>query len=78
MARRILMGEALTAFNNAADEVHSIDDKSDKGTESLDNYQKVILMVAAAVFPIRTYLTQKQAMRRFMRKPKDMKNRPFV
>jgi hypothetical protein len=78
MARRILMGEALTAFNNAADEVYSIDDKSDKGTESHDNYQKVILKVAAAVFPIRAYLTQKQAMRRFMRKPKDMKIRDYV
>jgi hypothetical protein len=51
-ARLILMAEALTSFNNAAADVYSKADMSDKGTETLDNYDKVILQVAAAVFPI--------------------------
>lgn len=78
MARRIFTGEALTAFNNAANDVYSAEDMSDKGEENLTNYEKVILKVAAAVFPIRAYVTQKQAMRRFMRKPKEMKIRDYV
>jgi hypothetical protein len=52
MARRILLGEALTSFNNAASDVYSRNDMSDKGTETLDNYEKAILNVAAAVLPI--------------------------
>jgi hypothetical protein len=78
MARRILMGEALTSFNNAAADVYTKTDMSDKGTDTLDNYEKVILKVAAAVFPIQAYVTQKQAMRRFMHKPKDTKIRDYV
>jgi hypothetical protein len=52
MARQILMGESLTSFNNAAADVYSKTDTSDKGTETLDNYEKVILKVAASVFLI--------------------------
>jgi hypothetical protein len=51
---------------------------SDKCTETLDNYEKAILKVAAAVFSIRAYVTQKQAMRCFMSKPKDMKIHDYV
>jgi hypothetical protein len=82
MARRILQGEALTSFNNAANDVWSNEDQDglplDQGEETLENFDLVMLKVAGAVFPIRSYLTQKQAMRRFMRKPKDMKIREYV
>lgn len=78
MARRIFMGEALTAFNNAAKEVYSKDDKSDKGTETKENFELVIKKVASAVFPLRAYSLQKQAMRRNMRKPREMKIRDYV
>lgn len=78
MARRIFMGEALTAFNNAAESVFSNPDESDKGIESLENFELVLKKVASAVFPLKAYATQKQAMRRFMRKPRDMKIRDYV
>jgi hypothetical protein len=51
---------------------------SDKDTDTLDNYDKVILKFGAAVFPIRAYVAQKQAMRCFTHKPKDMKIRDYV
>jgi hypothetical protein len=76
MAHRILQGEALTSFNIAANDVWSNEDQDglplDRGEETLEKE------VSEAVFPIRSYLTQKQAMRRFMRKPKDMKIREYV
>jgi hypothetical protein len=81
MACRILQGEALTSFNNAANHVLSNEDQDglplDQGEEPLENFNLVMLKVAGAVFPIRSYLTPKQAMRRFMRKPKDMKIREY-
>lgn len=78
MARRIFLGEALTAFNNAANEAYSQADQADKGVESLQNFEVVIKKVAAAVFPLRAYAIQKQAMRRFMRKPREMSIRDYV
>jgi hypothetical protein len=72
------MGEALTSFNMAAADVYSKTGMSDKGTKILDNYEKVISKVAAAVFPIRASVTQKQAMQRSMHKPKDMKIHDYV
>ena len=38
--------------------------------ETLENFDLVMLKVSGAVFPIRSYLTQKQAMHQFMHKPK--------
>jgi hypothetical protein len=73
MARRVFKGEALTAFNNAAAKASSLDDQSDLGLETEDNYKAVLKEVGKAVFPINSYALQKQAMRRFMRKPKTMK-----
>jgi hypothetical protein len=82
MARPILQGESLTSFNNAANDVWSNEDQDglplDQGEETLENFDLVMLKVAGAVFPIISYLTQKQAMRLFMRKPKDMKIREYV
>jgi hypothetical protein len=78
MAQRIFMGEALTAFNNASEAVSSAADGSDKGQESLANFELVLKKVASAVFPLKAYASQKQAMRRFMRKPREMKIRDYV
>jgi nitrogen fixation protein len=69
MVRRILKNEALTAFNNAA---------ASSDEESVDNLKLIFKKVAAAVFPLRAYVIQKQAMRRFMRKPRDMRIRDYV
>jgi hypothetical protein len=62
----------------AAADVYSKNDMLDKDTETLDNYEKAILKVTAAVFPIQAYVTQKQAMGHFIRKPKDMKIREYT
>ena len=73
MARRVFYGEALTAFNNAAAKMSSREDESDMGAETEEHFAKTLKEVGKAVFPINAYALQKQAMRRFMRKPKDMK-----
>jgi hypothetical protein len=78
MARRVFLGETLTAFNNAASKASSLEDESDLGAETEDNYQKVLKEVGRAVFPLNAYAIQKQAMRRFMRKPKEMNVRIYV
>jgi hypothetical protein len=78
MARRVFLGETLTAFNNASAKVSSKADESDKGEESEDSFKLVLKEVSKAVFPLNAYALQKQAMRRFMRKPKDMKIRSYV
>ena len=69
MCRKVFQNEALTAFNSAATSV---------GTETVANLKLVFKKAATTVFPLRAYFTQKQAMRRFMRKPKDMKIRDYV
>jgi hypothetical protein len=64
----------LTSFNNTGNDVWSNEDQDglplDQGEETLENFDLVMLKVSAALFPIISYLTQKQATRRFMRKPK--------
>jgi hypothetical protein len=62
-------------LHNAANNVWS---NEDQGEETLENFDLVMLKVAGVLFPIRSYLTQKRAMRQFMRKPKDMKIREYV
>jgi hypothetical protein len=69
LCKKIFQNEALTAFNNAATLI---------GNETVNNLKLVFKKVAATVFPLRAYYTQKQAMRRYMRKPKDMKIRDYV
>jgi hypothetical protein len=51
---------------------------NDQGEETLENFDLVMLKVAGAVIPIRSYLTQKQAMHQFMCKPKDMNIHEYV
>jgi hypothetical protein len=69
MARRLFIGEALTSFNNACNAI---------GAETVQNLDAVLMQVAGSVFPLRAYAIQKQAMRRFMRKPREMSIREYV
>ncbi len=69
MARRLFIGEALTSFNNASTLI---------GPETAENLDTVLKQVAGSVFPLRAYAIQKQAMRRFMRKPRDRGIREYV
>jgi hypothetical protein len=69
MARRLFDGEALTAFNNASTTI---------GAETIQHLDEVLKKVAGSVFPLRSYANQKQAMRRFMRKPRELKIREYV
>jgi len=48
------------------------------GNEKVANYKIVMDAVTAHVFPIKALQTQKCYMRRFIRKPQDMKAHEFV
>lgn len=68
MARRLLQGDALSTFNNAAT----------IGNETIANYQACLRAVSNIVFPKKAAQTQKRYMRRFLRKPKTWKTREWV
>jgi len=67
--RRLLDGNALTAFNLKAEEFDS---------ETNPNFLDVIEDLTRHVFPIKALQTQKRYMRRFLRKPREMKTREYV
>ena len=69
MARRLLKGDALTAFNNGSTQY---------ATESTATFNAVIKTLTAHVFPMKALQQQKRYMRRFIRKPFDMKVQDFV
>ena len=69
MARRLLEGDALMKFQERA--AHYRD-------ESDENYSKVLKEVAEHVLPKKALAYQKRYMRRFMRKPQNMKIRLFI
>ena len=69
MARRLLKGDALTAFNNGCTQF---------STESSATFNAVIKSLTAHVFPMKALQQQKRYMRRFVRKPFDMKVQDFV
>ena len=69
LTRKLLDGDALMVFNLKATEV---------GNETVTNYKTVMAAVTAHVFPLKALQTQKRYMRRFLRKPRDMKAREFV
>ena len=69
LTRRLLDGNALTAFNLKAEEFQ---------TETNPNFLEVIEDLTRHVFPIKALQTQKRYMRRFLRKPRDMKTREYV
>lgn len=69
VARRLLEGDALARFNNAAN-LH--------GNETVDHFTACLDDVTAHVFPQRALQKQKRFMRRFLRKPHTMKIREYV
>ena len=68
MARRLLDGDALAAFNQSANSFTS---------ENLASFDHVIAELTAHVFPARAGQTQKRYMRRFMKKPIGMSIKAF-
>jgi len=69
MARQVLQGSALESFNKAATEL---------GAETNANYELSLEAVTREVFPQRALQVQRRYMRRFMRKPRDMKIREYI
>ena len=69
LTRKLLDGDALMVFNVKATQL---------GNETNQHYEQVMQALAEHVFPIKALQTQKRFMRRFLRKPRDMKARDFV
>ena len=69
LTRRILQGDALAAFNKAAE---------DQGTETNEHFEEALKGLISHVFPTKALTTQKRYMRRFLRKPREMKIREFM
>ena len=68
MARHVLKGLLLTAFDNAA---------ANNGNETVQNYKKCIEALKKAIFPARPARRQKRAMQK-MRKPRDWTMRQYA
>ena len=68
-ARRLLEGGALTAFENAA---------LNEATETVLSLDAVFKKVTEHVFPPKSLQKQKRFMRRFLRKPQDIKIKNYV
>jgi hypothetical protein len=69
MTRRLIQGDTLTVFNNAA---------IDKGNETNANFELCLQDVTTHIFPKRALTHQKRFMRRHMKKPRDMPIRSFA
>ena len=69
VARRILKGDALAAFNDKA---------TDLGNETVGNFDQCLEHVTDHVFPARALQTQKRYMRRMMVKPRDVTIRKYA
>ena len=69
IVRRILKGDALAAFNRFA---------TDHGAETVAHMKQCLNDVIKHILPKRALTYQKQAMRRFMRKPAEMSMRDFM
>ena len=69
LARRVLKGDALAAFNDQA---------SEEGNETLATFNTCLRHVTDHVFPARALQTQKRYMRRMMYKPRDVTIRKYA
>ena len=67
--RRHLKGTAVTKYGNVA---------RDTGPQTIQNFKIVVKELTKYFFPQHAVRTQKRYIRRFIRKPKDMKFRAFV
>ena len=69
MARRLLQGDALAAFNRAA---------TQNGTETNEHFKACLLALKTYIFPRKALSNQKRYMRRILRKPRNMTTREFM
>ena len=69
MARRLLEGDALAKFNERA---------TANGNETNEHFVTTLREVTTHVFPKKALALQKRYMRRFMRKPRELKTRLYV
>jgi len=69
LARRLLQGDALAAFNRAA---------SARGNETIPNFKIVLQDLITHMLPRRALQTQKRFMRRELRKPYKVSVRDFI
>ena len=69
MARRVMDGDALAAFDEAA---------RVRGDETNENFKLVMQDVTSHIFPRRALQVQCRYMRRFLQKPKEMKISKFM
>ena len=63
-ARRFLHGQALRLFNTQADAQPQVNNV---------NYDQIMTQVNNSMFPQKAYITQTRWMRRYLKKPHDMK-----
>jgi len=68
-ARRFLQGQALSTFNNMAEEQPNV---------NMANFDLCLNHVNESMFPQKAYITQTRWMRRYLRKPREMKTRDYV
>ena len=69
MVRRVLQGDALSAFDASAT-IH--------GNETVENLKKCFEDLKKHVFPVNAYQRQRHYMNRILRKPKEMTIRQFM
>ena len=69
LTRKLLDGDSLMVFNVKLTQI---------GMETNTHYEQVMDALTEHVFPIKALQSQKRFMRRFLRKPRDMKARDFV
>ena len=69
LLRRVLQGDALAAFNRAA---------TATGNETNDHLKTCLTELKKHIFPQKALNNQKRYMRRFLRKPREMKIREFM
>jgi hypothetical protein len=69
MTRRILEGAALAKFDDAT---------TSRGTETMEHFSQVLDDMGNYVFPRRALQLEKRYMRRYMRKPRNLKMREYM
>ena len=80
MARRLLEGETLSTFELETDARKNVvlDPENGPVGETKEVFEEVMKEITRQVFPKRAVQTQKRFLRRFLKKPDDMRTRQFV
>ena len=75
VARRLLKGDALTAFNSAA---ATAGVGAHKGAITMPNFNRAMAGLTRHVFPLKAAQKQQRWMRRYIRKPIELNTREWV